>query len=628
MYANYNKPIRFIYKIIPLMKSLAAINKYFWRYKSLLFWGVVTVIASNLFTIYPAQVIRISMNMVGDLVKMYGLLSGFHATAQFKSLITQSLGLFGVIMVGLALIRGVFLFFTRQTIIYMSRLIEYDMRNDIYDHFQNLSLAFYRRNRTGDLMSRIVEDVNRVRMYLGPGLMYTINTFTLFILVVATMVSINVKLTVFALLPLPILSVMIYVVQSIIQKRSKAIQEQLATLNTFTQEMFSGIRVVKAYVKEAQAERKFEQETQIYKERSMYAAKIDAIFYPLVMFLMGLSSVLTVWIGSEEVIAGNLTIGNIAEFMIYTSLLAWPIIALGWVTTLTQQAAASQTRINEFLKEEPEVRFTEGLANPLKLDTKVEMKEVSFNYPDTGIRALENVSFRLSAGQKLGIVGPAGCGKTTLCQLIMRMYDADAGEILIDGNKITALSKNQLRNKMGYAPQDVFLFSASIYENIAFGSINSNQTEVEAAAKVAAVHDNIITFPEAYQTVIGERGVNLSGGQKQRISIARAWMHKPELLILDDVLSAVDTHTEESILSELRRFRLENKQSSIIQVAHRLSCVQDSDLILVMENAKIIERGTHEELLAKGGYYSRIYQKQLAEMEEDSSLVSEDMDIV
>ncbi len=598
------------------MRSLSAINKYFWRYKSLLFWGVVTVIASNMFTIYPAQVIRIAMNMVGDLVKMYGLMNGFEANTQFTALVTQSLALFGAIMVGLALIRGVFLFFTRQTIIYMSRLIEYDMRNDIYTHFQDLSLAFYRRNRTGDLMSRIVEDVNRVRMYLGPGLMYTINTFTLFILVVATMLAINVKLTIFALLPLPILSVMIYVVQSMIQKRSKAIQEQLATLNTFTQEMYSGIRVVKAYTKEAQAERKFAEETETYKNRSMYAAKIDAVFYPLVMFLMGLSSVFTVWIGAEEVIAGNLTIGNIAEFMIYTSLLAWPIIALGWVTTLTQQAAASQARINEFLKEEPAVRFTEGLENPLQLDTKVAMKEVSFTYPDTGIRALENISFRLDAGQKLGIIGPAGCGKSTLCQLIMRMYDADSGQIWIDGNDIKALSKSQLRNKMGYAPQDVFLFSDSIYENIAFGTLNPTQAEVEKAATVAAVHENIIAFPEGYQTEIGERGVNLSGGQKQRISIARAWMRKPELLILDDVLSAVDTQTEESILAELRRFRSENKKTSVIQVAHRLSCIQDADHILVIENGSISEQGSHESLLAKGGYYSRIYQKQLAEMEE------------
>lgn len=598
------------------MRSLSAINKYFWRYKSLLFWGVVTVIASNMFTIYPAQVIRIAMNMVGDLVKMYGLMKGFEANGQFTALITQSLALFGAIMVGLALIRGVFLFFTRQTIIYMSRLIEYDMRNDIYTHFQNLSLAFYRRNRTGDLMSRIVEDVNRVRMYLGPGLMYTINTLTLFILVVATMLTINVKLTFFALLPLPVLSVMIYVVQSMIEKRSKATQEQLAILNTFTQEMYSGIRVVKAYTKEAQAERKFAEETEIYRTRSMYAAKIDAIFYPLVMFLMGLSSVFTVWIGAEEVIAGNLTIGNIAEFMIYTSLLAWPIIALGWVTTLTQQAAASQSRINEFLKEEPAVRFTEGIENPLQLDTKVAMKEVSFTYPDTGIRALENISFHLESGQKLGIIGPAGCGKSTLCQLIMRMYDADSGQILINGNDIKSLSKAQLRNKMGYAPQDVFLFSDSIYENIAFGTLNPTQAEVEKAATVAAVHENIIAFPEGYQTEIGERGVNLSGGQKQRISIARAWMRKPELLILDDVLSAVDTQTEESILAELRRFRSENKKTSVIQVAHRLSCIQDADHILVIENGSISEQGTHEDLLAKGGYYSRIYQKQLAEMEE------------
>lgn len=593
------------------MKSLSSLNKYFWKYKFYLIWGIITVIASNLFTIYPAQIIRTALDMIGELLSIRQLTSGFEIQSGLMQTINRSLLLFGGLMVGIAILSGVFLFFTRQTIIYMSRLIEYDLRNDIFIHYQELSTRFYRKNRTGDLMSRITEDVNKVRMYLGPAVMYTLNTFTRFVLVLTAMFSINPKLAVFSLLPLPVLSFMIYLVQSIIEKRSRKIQEQLAKLNTFTQEIYSGIRVVKAYVKEKEIQQRFEKETEIYKMRTLHSAKVDAVFFPAVTFLVGLSSILLVWIGSEQVIDGTITVGNIAEFTLYIGLLAWPIISLGWVTTLIQQAAASQKRINEILGEGSDVQFQDTdsvIEKPL-----IQWKSVNFTYPDTGITALQNVSFTLKPGQKLGIVGPAGAGKSTVCQLVLRMFDVSSGEICIDERPIQQYSKTALRSITGYAPQDVFLFSDSIRENIAFGLPEATENQAIEAAKFAAVHENIMDFPSTYETVIGERGVMLSGGQKQRLSIARAYIRKPKILILDDVLSAVDTETEEILLKNIRKFRNEQPDAVVIQIAHRLSCVQDSDYILALDYGRVIEEGTHQSLLNKGGYYAGIYEKQLAE---------------
>lgn len=593
------------------MKSLSALNHYFWKYKKYLIWGIITVIASNLFTIYPAQIIRTALDSVAAQLKVYDEAPNLLIKAQIREQIQWALLKYAGLMILISAISGVFLFFTRQTLIYMSRLIEYDLRNDIYNHFQTLSLGFFRRNKTGDIMSRMTEDVNKVRMYLGPAVMYTLNTIVRFVMVISAMLAINVKLTIFALLPLPILSYMIYKVQSIIEIRSRVIQEQLSKLTTFTQEIFSGIRVVKAYVKEEQIQSRFSSEVEVYKERSMHSAQVDALFFPAVTFLIGLSGVLTVWIGSEQVMSNFITIGNIAEFIIYIGLLSWPIIAIGWVTTLIQQAAASQGRINEFLKEVPDVRFKDSDAKII--NPEISWKEVDFIYPETGISAISNISFTIKAGQKLGIIGPAGSGKTTICQLITRMYDVTSGEIRIDNQNITELGKTALRHEIGYAPQDVFLFSDTIKENIAFGKADATQSEIEAAAKAAAVYDNIIDFSEGFDTVIGERGVNLSGGQKQRISIARAWITKPKILLLDDVLSAVDTQTEETILQNIRQFRAENPASVVIQIAHRLSCIQDADWILVLDEGKIVEEGTHENLLRLGGYYSRIYEKQLLE---------------
>lgn len=596
------------------MKSLFALNKYLWRYKKLLLWGVFFVIASNIFTIYPAQIIRTAMDMIGAVLNIYNLVKGFGVSAKLNTLISHSLWLFGGLLIALAIVRGIFLFYTRQTIIVASRLIEYDLRKDIYAHFQKLTLTFYRKNRTGDLMARISEDVNRVRMYLGPAILYAINTFTLFTLLVSVMFMVSWKLALVSLIPLPFLSYAIYKVESVIEGRTSRLQAQLSVLNTFVQEMYSGIRVMKAYVKEPQAEKKFEAEAEKYKDRAMHLAQVDAMFFPTVMFLVGLSAVLTIWVGGELVIVGELTIGNIAEFILYLNLLTWPIIALGWLTTLTQQAAASQARINELMSEEPEIIFPENISvTPRSND--IEFKNVSFTYSDTGINAIKNLSFKLESGKKLGIIGHAGSGKSTLCHLILRLMDVNNGEILLGNTPIKELTKGQVRGIMGYAPQDVFLFSDSIHGNIAFGKPDATREEVEFAAKQAVVYDNIVDFPEGFETVIGERGVNLSGGQKQRISIARAWVKKPQILLLDDVLSAVDTNTEESILQNLKSFRKENPNTSIIQIAHRISCIQDSDFIIVMENGTMIESGTHESLLAAEGYYSRIFEKQLSERE-------------
>ncbi len=595
------------------MKALFALNPYIWRYKKHLIFGTLFVIASNIFGVYPAQIVRMAIDMVGELLKVFRLINGFEVEGALKTMLVPSLLLFGGLVILAALTRGIFLFFTRQTLIVMSRNVEYDLHRDLYDHMQNMSLSFYRRNRTGDLMARMTEDVSRVRSYLGPGIMYTINTVSLTVIVVVTMLAVNPQLTLIVLIPLPILSFIIYYVESIIQRKSDKIQKQLSKLTTFTQEIFSGIRVIKAYVKETASGDKFADECETFKVKSMDLAKVESFFFPAITFLIGMSTLLAVWIGGEKVIAGGLTVGNIAEFIIYINLLAWPIIALGWVTTLIQRAAASQVRLNELLQQRSEVKFPNDNTPVEKANMKFE--DVNFTYPDTGIHAVKNASFELKPGQKLGILGPTGSGKSTLCALMPRLFNISGGEIYLSDKALATYGKHPLRNAIGYAPQDVFLFSDTIRNNIAFGVPEATQEDVEAAAKAASIYENIMDFPEKFDTMVGERGVTLSGGQKQRISVARAWIRQPKLLILDDVLSAVDTRTEEHVLRNLRAYRQTHPDSAIVMVAHRISCIQDADLIIVIEDGQITQQGTHEALIQSEGYYQRIYQKQLLEEE-------------
>lgn len=591
-----------------LMKDLAYLNKFFYKYRWRLVPGVLFVVISNIFGVLPAQVVRVAFDLVTENISTYHLFAGFNRQQMVYEIFGSSLLLFGVLVLLLALLRGLFLFFMRQTIILMSRHIEYDLKNELYSHYQRLSLAFYRRHNTGDLMNRVTEDVSRVRMYLGPGIMYTINTVVLFVLVIYAMVTVNLRLAFFSVLPLPVLAVIIFYVNNVINFRSEQIQQRLSSLSSFVQENFSGIRVIKSYVREKFVRDRFAEESENYKTHSMELAKVQAMFYPLMLLLVGLANVITVYVGGVEVMKGNITAGNIAEFIVYLNMLSFPVISLGWVTSLIQRAAASQKRINEFLHAEPEIISPEAPAH--ELAGKIEFKDVSFVYPDTGIAALKNVSFVADPGQMVAIIGRTGSGKSTIANLIMRMYDTTGGQVLVDDKPITQLNLDSYRSQIGFVPQEVFLFSDIISHNIAFSADVLDMPRVEQAAKDAAVYNNIMELDQGFNTLIGERGVTLSGGQKQRVSIARAIVKHPQVLIFDDCLSAVDTRTEEEILSNLGRI-MQDKTSIII--SHRISTIKNADKILVIDNGEIIEQGTHTQLMDMRSAYFELYEKQLLE---------------
>ena len=587
------------------MKALLTLNSYFFRYRLRFLLGIVFIAVSNYFAVKSIEFIGAGLDYVKGL--------NLHAASPE---INNHLVYLVSLSLGMALLQGFFLFLMRQTIIVMSRLIEYDMKNDIYAHYQKLDTAFYKRNRTGDLMNRISEDVSRVRMYIGPSIMYIVNTLMTFIFTIGIMVKTDVHLSFYVLLPLPVLTVSIYFVSAKLNKQGNKVQEQLSQLSTLAQETFSGMRIIKSFSREREWSKDFERESEVYKEKNMDLVKTESLFQPFMILMIGISTIATVYIGGKEAIDGKISIGNVAQFIIYVNRLTWPVASLGWVTSLVQRAAASQKRINEFLQTESEI--TSPKAETFAIKGKVEFRNVSFTYPDSGIQALKNVSFTISQGQSLAIIGRTGSGKSTIANLLCRLYDVDSGEILIDGQNIQQLDLHELRNQIGYVPQEVFLFSDTIAKNISFAAgkkekenlLDAAQSLIVQAAKDSAIYDNIMRFPEKFETIVGERGITLSGGQKQRISIARAIIKEPRLLIFDDCLSAVDTETEEEILRNLNRI-MKNK-TSIIN-SHRVSSVKNASEILVLDQGSIQERGTHQDLIDKKGIYSDLFHKQQLE---------------
>lgn len=581
--------------------------------------GILFVGLANWFRVWQPKVIGQALDTVVERVGYYKDHGGIGAHPEAFGELGRQIAWFGLAVIGLALLMGLFMFFMRQTIIVVSRLIEYDMRKEIFGHYEKLDLAFYKRNSTGDMMSRVSEDVSKVRMFLGPTILYGLDLIFLFILTISSMLNVSLELTLWALLPLPFLSISIYWVSTLINRRSEKIQQQLAVLTSTAQEVYSGIRVVKSYVQEKAMGRWFAEQSEEFRQKSLKLIRIDAFFFPLMALMIGLSTIITVYVGGLLVVEtaalpvgdpSKVTPGHIAEFVIYINMLTWPVTAIGWIASLTQQASASQKRINEFLNTQP------AIVNPVSagsdaapLRGHIRFENVSFTYPDTGIEALKNVSFEILPGQKMAIIGRTGSGKTTIADLLVRMYDVSAGRILIDGKDIREHDLYHLRRRIGYVPQDVFLFSDTVYGNIAFGKEGLSREEAEFYAKSAAVHDDIAGLPEGYDTMVGERGVTLSGGQKQRVSIARAFAKQPDVVLLDDCLSAVDTHTESRILGYLDG-ALADKTAIII--THRIYSMLQFDQIIVLDDHRIAEAGTHESLLAAGGYYAELFEKQSA----------------
>ena len=583
------------------MKELKYLNKYFYKYKYRLLVGVIITIAAKIFALFTPRLIGESIDVISK------RLDNEITSEVFKSQLSTNI----LYLIGAALIAGGFTFLMRQTIINVSRYVEYDLKNEIYNQYQRLSLNFYKTNRTGDLMSRISEDVSKVRMYFGPAIMYSINMITLFLVALFYMLNTAPKLTLYTIIPLPILSVAIYFLSKVIHKRSTIVQQYLAKLSTFTQESFSGVSVIKAYGIETQTNLTFKELADAQREKHIDLTKIQAFFFPLMLLLIGASNIIVIYVGGLQYINGEIdSIGTIAEFIIYVNLLTWPVAAIGWVTSLVQEAEASQKRINEFLKEEPEIKNTTNSLIDIK--GNIEFKNVAYKYIDTGIEALKDISFNLKQGETLAIIGNTGSGKSTILDLIGRLYDVDSGTILIDNTPIKDVNLKALRTSIGYVPQDAFLFSDSIKNNINFGALNASDSEVIEAAKNAVVHDNIVGFNKGYDTILGERGITLSGGQKQRVSIARAIINSPQILLLDDCLSAVDTETEEEILNNLKSV---TEGKTTIIVSHRISSAKNADKIIVIDDGEVVQRGTHETLINKEGYYKELYLKQLSEKE-------------
>ncbi len=562
------------------MKSLLSLNKYFIRYKWLLIGGFAFVVLSNIFNVLIPYLVREVLDQTSLQAQLLPNFKHTDAYPHYTSKLLKTALLFGILILLASLIRGVFMFFMRQTLIVMSRKIEFDMKNDIFEHYQKLSQNFYRKNFTGDLMNRLSEDVSRVRMYVGPAIMYIINLVFTFITVIFMMVNVNLQLSIWVLLPLPILSISIYYVSEIINKKSDKIQEKLSDITTLAQETFSGIRVIKFFAAEKTFFNQLETESENYRKQKMGLTLVDSLFNPLMLIMVSLSTLITIYLGGKGVINGTFTFGNIAEFVIYVNLLTWPVASLGWVTSLVQRAAASQKRIDEFLLEKPEI--VNHSNTPFRFQEAIAFKNVSFTYPDKNQTAISNLNLTLKKGETLGIIGHTGSGKTTIASLLLRLIESNNGSILIDEQDIKAINLSDFRQQIGYVPQDVFLFSDTIANNIAFGL--QEETSIEKIiqyAKIAEVHENILGFKDGYNTIVGERGLTLSGGQKQRIAIARALIKNPEILILDDCLSALDHETEKKIIAHLTQV-LKDKTGIII--SHRLSSIMHCNNIIVLEN--------------------------------------------
>ena len=583
------------------MKALQYLNKYFNKYKWRILLGLLITVLSKILSLKIPQIIRDSLNIVDDYQKNI-----ITDVSEVKRVLFINV----LIIIGVALVAGFFTFLMRQTIIVTSRLIEFDLKNEIYQQYQRLSLNFYKKNRTGDLMNRISEDVSKVRMYVGPSIMYTMNMLVLFVVGFAQMISVDRTLTLYTLIPFPLLSVSIFVLSKTINKRSTVVQQYLSKLTTFNQEIFSGINVVKSYGIESAVLRDFDVVVNESKDKNISLQKANALFFPLMILLIGISNIIVIYVGGNQYINGEIQIGTVVEFTLYVNMLTWPVAVVGWVTSMIQQAEASQTRINEFLNEKPEI--VNASSEVFDLKGKITFKDVSFTYDDTNITALKKLNFEILPGETMAILGKTGSGKSTITELISRLYDVVDGEVLIDDQPIESLNLDLLREHIGYVPQDPFLFSDTIENNIKFGKEDASHDEIEAAAKNAVVHDNIIEFAKGYDTILGERGVTLSGGQKQRVSIARAIIKNPKILIFDDCLSAVDTETEERILNNLEKI---SKDKTTVIISHRVSSAKNADKIIVLENGEIIQEGTHESLVNSEGYYQKLYQQQLLEKE-------------
>ena len=576
------------------MHHLKYLNKFFWKYKQTLCLGIAFIIVANIFAIYPAEFVREALDYVLQNIE-----------EPKKGNLSNTLLNYGLLIVGCAILKGIFLYFMRQTIIVMSRKIEFDIKNEIFNKYQQLSISFYNENKIGDLMNRITEDVTRVRMYIGPTLMYAINIIVLFFLVITQMLAVSKTLTAFVLFPLPILAISIYFVSSKINRQSEQVQAQLSEITSISQETFSGIQIIKSFTNENNSLKVFFESCKEYTRKQIKLVKIEAVFIPLIITLIGLSTILTIYVGGLEVFAGRISAGNIAEFIIYVNMLAWPVASIGWVTSLIQRASASQERINEFLNLEPRIRNFNNAQTLISGD--ISFKEISLTYRDTKIKALDKISFDIKEGSTLGIFGKTGSGKSTIANLICRILDLDSGNISFGHIPIKKLNLNNLRSSIGYIPQDGYLFSGTIKENIAFSKDVIDENQIILSAKKADILDEINKFQDGFNTIVGERGVQLSGGQRQRLAIARAFYKNPDIYIFDDCLSAVDANKEKEILKNLHN---ETKNKTTIIISHRISTFQNADKIIVLNSGVLVDSGNHEELISREGFYKEIHISQ------------------